>query len=328
MKSYLFASVIALPVTLAAQSSGAPANGIAAIVNDEIITVGEVSKRSRHELEQIRRNVRGPERRAQEQDLMRFWLEVLIRRRLIAQEANRLLDKNPETKKKLKEAVRRELDRQSKTIKPGDDAADDAAGRITWQERSASIREGMVVDLYLRSVVYSKVSVSPADMHDYYQRNLARFQRPKRVKIRRILIEYRRYKTKDESLEAAQGVMARVRAGEDFVTLVKSCSHGLRAQAQEPAKAGLFGFDEVESLRGIRDKALALSKGEVSDIIADEKGFVIIKAEDVQAAREMSFEEAQRGIRKVLAAKGKEAETKDLLDRLEAKSVVTRLMGK
>lgn len=328
MKRPLAIAVISLAIAWApSPCGGATANRIAAIVNNEVITVGEVQEWAKPELALLAQRVSGPERARQERDLMGFWLNGMIQRRLLAQAAKEIAEKNPNAKKVLDKAVKDETKRLSKlmTERAKADGMGEVAG-LSWDQLTAVIRDDIMVGMYLQNEVYAKVSVCPRDMRDYYRKNVKQFASRKRAKIRRIVIRYGRYRDTAAARRQADKVMAEIESGKDFAGLVVAYSDGPRAKTLDPAKAGLFGFDEVHSLRELRDQALAMDAGEVSDIIPVADGLVIFKAEEVQPGRQMSFEMAQNEIREVLTSRAREERRKEVLRGLEDKAVVKRML--
>ena len=197
---------------------------------------------------------------------------------------------------------------------------------LSWEERTGRLRDDMMVDIYLRSVVYSKVFVSPQELRDYYSKNRKYFSKRKRAKIRRIMFQYSRYKSPEEAREQAEKVLKLAKSGQDFAALVRTYSDGPRAKPEDPKEAGLFNFDEVHSLKGLRTRAMEMEQGEVSDVIAVDEGLVVFRAEEVRPAREMSFEEAQNEIREFLTARRKDEATKEAIQDLGSKALIKRLL--
>ena len=309
------------------RSWAAPANGIAAVVNNEIITIGEVQRRAVAELEAVRQRVSGPDRERQMKDVMRFWLEVLIQRRLLKQAAEKIIEGNPAAKKVLDKALAKEVKRMRKILSETESPdQEDPEAALSWEERTARVRDDKMVDIYLRSIVYSKVFVSPRELRDYYIKNRQHFSKRKRAKIRRIMFQYSRYKSADAAREQAEKVLKLAKSGQEFEALVRTYSDGPRAKPEDPTQAGLFSFDEVPSLKELRDKAMDMEEGQLSDVVAVDEGVVIFKAEEVRPAREMSFEEAQNEIREFLTAKQRDEATKEAIQDLESKALVKRLL--
>lgn len=308
-------------------SWAASANGIAAIVNNEIITIGEVHQQAKAQLEAVHQRVSGPDRKRQMQLVMRSWLGILIQRRLLKQAAEKIVEGNPFAKKALDKALAKEIKRLDKIRRETESAGEeDPEAVLPWDEQTALVRDDMMVDIYLRSVVYTKVFVSPQELRDYYTKNQRHFSKRKRAKIRRIMFQYSRYKSAEAAKEQAEKVLMLTRSGQDFAALVRSYSDGPRAKPEDPKEAGLFNFDEVHSLKELRNKAMDMEAGQVSDIIAVDEGLVIFKAEEVQPARKMSFEEAQSEIREILTAKRKDEATEEAIQDLASKALIKRLL--
>ena len=309
---------------LQAASEGATANAIAAIVNDEIVTVGEVQVLASRDLASIPDRPAGPAREQRRQEVLRGWTELLIQRALLKQAARKVFKDNPASEKALDKEVRKEVKRLAVQSGSLDLAKQDAHERgLTWEEKTALIRDAYMMEIYLHNMVDQKISITPKELRDYYNKHLAQFSSRKLVKLRRIVVKLDRFKKPEDAWDHARKIRKRIDAGEDFALLVRTYSDGPRARAEEAANAGLFGFDEVYALKPkLRHVALTMEQGEVSDIVATDTGLEIIKVEEARPARKVGFEEAQKEIRDILTEELRRKRQEELMEKLKSRALV------
>jgi len=335
------------------------ANAIAAIVNDEVLTVGDVEallgeqlaarktalRQIQVELLRMPAGQPGSVAHAKRQQLMtdrkeienaaeavcRMALDDLIELKLIKQAAMKAYSQDPAQQRQIDEIVRRYLHR----LESPDGAAEWASLRaantgMTRQQLKNAIREDLVSSFYQRAMVEQRLSITPSALRAYYNDHVEQFQNYTRVKIRRILLKHAYHNNSiEDTRRAAQKIRERAQGGEDFALLVRTFSNGPRANTGNPANAGLFGFDEVHGLKPkLRQLAMSMKQGDVSEPIQSDIGFEIIKVEEVQPARRVAFEEVQGDIREMLMAKKREDRRADLMARLKREAHIKRLRFK
>ncbi|MBW1955958.1 MAG: SurA N-terminal domain-containing protein [Deltaproteobacteria bacterium] len=143
------------------------------------------------------------------------------------------------------------------------------------------------------------VSVTEAELKEYYDANTEAFEVPKTMEARHILIKIDpadKPETIEEKRKKIEGLLKRIRNGEDFATLA-------RAFSEDPSKAsgGRIGpFQKEMMVPPFGEAAFALKAGEVSDPVRTRFGWHIIKAEKVNEAGTLSFSETKEEIRKKL----------------------------
>ncbi|MFO7676556.1 MAG: peptidylprolyl isomerase [bacterium] len=152
------------------------------------------------------------------------------------------------------------------------------------------------------------VTVGQAEMLDYF--NAHRDEFAEEVKIMRIVL--------GDSLLAVQ-TLDEVRRGGDFKRLARERSQDQLLPGGEESSFLPRGFGDP---RGGGDPKLeeaifALGRGEVSDVIASQEGFQVIKLVDRRKVKaEVSFADAQGYIQAVLAYRKGEAAVDSLLSEL------------
>lgn len=122
------------------------------------------------------------------------------------------------------------------------------------------------------------MTVTPAEVDARYRENMSTFSTPEQVRASHILFKTEGTEGKDEAVveKAAQAVLARVGAGEDFAALAKQFS-----QDSSAANGGDLDFTAREGwVKPFSDAAFGQDVGEVSGLVKSEFGFHIIKTTD------------------------------------------------
>ena len=146
----------------------------------------------------------------------------------------------------------------------------------------------------------SRVEVTDEEISDYYESHREKYQVPKTVEARHILIKADQQVSPEEDQKAKsriEEILKMARGGEDFAELAKKFSEG-------PSKdrGGYLGeFRREVMVAPFADKAFSLQAGEISDPVRTQFGWHIIKVEKVNPAKTKSFEEAKAEIQKQLA---------------------------
>jgi peptidyl-prolyl cis-trans isomerase D len=137
-------------------------------------------------------------------------------------------------------------------------------------------------------VLRPTMTVTPAEVEAEYRNNMARFATPEQVRASHIL-----FKTEGKDAaaveKAAQAVLARVGAGEDFAALAKQFSEDTSA-----ANGGdLDFFVHGGMVKPFSDAAFGQDVGEVSGLVKSEFGFHIIKTTDKRPATTRTLAEVR-----------------------------------
>ncbi|MEW6441892.1 MAG: SurA N-terminal domain-containing protein [bacterium] len=144
-----------------------------------------------------------------------------------------------------------------------------------------------------------QVEVHTGDLEDYYEDHLDEFSHPEEVHLRHILV--RVHSNADEAAvqekrKFLEGLLARVRKGEDFARLAKTYSEDSSA-----IREGDLGYvNRGELAPQIESAAFALKAGEVSGIVTSPFGLHLLKVEDYRAAKEDPLEEVKDKVRDIV----------------------------
>lgn len=136
------------------------------------------------------------------------------------------------------------------------------------------------------------VTPNEQDIKTYYEQNSARLAGQEERRASHILI------TVPKSAPAAEREQARQRADALLAQVRKapdSFAEVARKQSQDPGSAANGGdldfFARGAMTKPFEDAAFALKKGDISDVVASDFGFHIIRLTDIKAPKQRSFEE-------------------------------------
>ncbi|SHI21307.1 peptidyl-prolyl cis-trans isomerase D [Pollutimonas bauzanensis] len=135
------------------------------------------------------------------------------------------------------------------------------------------------------------------DLQKYYEQNKARYVQPARVNVSHIQVNVPVGATDDQRAAAkakAEEIAKKVRADKSAFAAIA------RAESQDAGTAkdgGKLGWITKGSWpAGLEEAVFALGKGDVSDVVDGPGGYHIFQADDVQAEKGESFEEAKAKI--------------------------------
>ncbi len=152
---------------------------------------------------------------------------------------------------------------------------------------------------YVVEELAKQVSVTDAEIDEFYKDNLERMQRPEQVHARHILIKVA--PDADEATDKAarekiEKVHEEAKSGADFAELAKTHSEG--PSAPQGGDLGFFGRGQM--VGPFEDAAFALQPGELSDVVRTQFGYHVIKSEERRGGDTASKEEATDQIRDYL----------------------------
>ncbi len=149
----------------------------------------------------------------------------------------------------------------------------------------------------LRYVAYSDedfredVTITSEEIETFYKNNLGRFAEAKKVRARHILLAVNDSDTdelKRKQRETAEGLLKKIREGEDFATLAESHSED-PGTAPDGGDVGFFGVGDM--VQPFEDAAFGMKAGDISDVVESTFGFHLIKVESIKPEREQTLEE-------------------------------------
>ncbi|MBP2002170.1 foldase protein PrsA [Paenibacillus shirakamiensis] len=151
--------------------------------------------------------------------------------------------------------------------------------------------KGLVINqLRLRKLLSNKITVTDAQVKEYFDQNKASLDTPEKFKLSGITVA-----TQAE----ADAVLKQLKGGADFAKLAKEKS----VDTASKDKGGDLGFVAKAQLEAtIQTEVAKLKKGDLSPVIKTETGFKIVKLIDTKAAVPATYEARKDQIKDGLAS--------------------------
>ena len=266
-------------------------DGIAAVVNEEVITNFELDKE--YQLMQKEQEKLPP---AEKMGLRSAALNRLVEKKLIDQKIREL------DIKVLDDEVKAAIDDVKKQNNMNQEALVQAlAGQgLSFEQYRVQLKEQLERLRLMSQEVRSKIQVGEQEVHDYYDANRAKFGAVEQFRARHIFFKVDKKGGAAElaRVEAlASGVLKEVRAGKDFAEMAK-------AHSDDPAAAkdggDLGTFKKADMLPEIGDSVAAMKPGEVSELVLSQAGLHIIKLEERSMSSGKPFSEVKNDIEELL----------------------------
>ena len=303
------------------QISAENLNAVRVIVNGEIITEFDIQTRAYEAFRIAAQKYSESELESKKQEIIQNAIDKLIDRKILVQEAKKLLVEKPE----MAEAIEKNVDSFVKG------AVDEVGSLYKFYElankqgvnplqKRAELKDDLLIEEIMRENVYRKIIVTPKGIKRYYQDHIDEFSMESSMSFRHILIKFSSYNSDEEAKVAAEDLLSKSKSGEGFDTLAKESSRGPHAD-----KGGLWGFDEVKGFR--KDLVASIShlkEGEISPVIESSLGYHIFKIEEVIQAQTLSFMKVQDEIRNTLFREEFVKTKKEYLKKLRRSVVIKK----
>ncbi|MBI5049627.1 MAG: peptidylprolyl isomerase [Nitrospirae bacterium] len=226
--------------------------------------------------------------------------------------------------------------------------------KLTIKDLEAEIEKDIIIEKLFKREVEDKIVVSDEEIKAHYENNTQKYKELEQVKLRHIMVrfeknppipplskgdvgglndgkgefekegqgtEVKKTRNKEEAKVMAEGLLERIKKGEDFATLAYEYS-------DDPykVKGGDFGYihrgrmvPEIEAL------AFGMKTGEIMGPLETEQGFYIIKIEDRKPERQLSFDEVRDRIKNELEEKKKKERIEEWLKTMREKAKIEYL---
>jgi len=301
---------------------------VAMIGSDVVITDDEVFQMVRQRgMEYVR--LTGTARDAKEKELFQEELRRLIERELILNDFLGKIKKNkPQVLDVVKEQAQLSVTRKLKEFKKLNNFKSEAeftealkAQGLSMKGLQRQLERNAMMDMFLAETMREKGKhTSLAEVVRYYEEHPDEFKIEDHVKWLDLFVSYRRFNTTVEARQYAEQLLQQVKAGKDFVQLVKQYGHGdspLRDGEGIGQKRGEITPKELEPT------ILALTTGQLSAIVPTETGFHIVKVVEREQAGFRPFDEkTQLYIRSKLTGQIQKADYDKLIEGLWRKTTV------
>jgi parvulin-like peptidyl-prolyl isomerase len=278
-------SVAALALTWSALAQRAEViDGIAAIVNNDVVTLSQVRELIGARERSLREIYRGQELEDKLKEMRLSAIKDLVDRQLILQEFKKLQEKGAA----IPEYV---IDDRVQRVIREEFGGDRAAFVRTLQAQGFTVtrfkeieREKIIVQAMRQSKIDDNFVISPTQIQAYYDKNKSAYATPEQVKLRMIVI--REGSSGDvpdmgSKKELAEEIRQKVAAGAEFDRMAQMYSEDDTTQQV----GGDWGWIERNTLNEqLTNVAFSLRPGEVSPVIALENTYYIIMVEAKRSA--------------------------------------------
>ena len=187
-------------------------------------------------------------------------------------------------------------------------------------------RRDLVNAKTIEAEVAPRLVVSPQELDTFYKGNPDQFKEPETVRASHILFGVAKDAApaaKQTARTEAEGVLKRVKAGEDFAALAKQYS-------KDPGSAAVGGdlnfFPKGQMVPAFDAAVFALKPGEISNLVETEFGFHIIKLTDRRDGRTVPLDEVKDRLEGFLKQRKQQELVQQYLSTLKAKYRVEVLL--
>jgi peptidyl-prolyl cis-trans isomerase SurA len=265
-------------------ASAAPADRVAAVVNDEVVTLSEVYELGRDFIETRAQSGLAGERRTAELEV----LDSLIRRCLVEQTVTELqIDAtNDDVDRAIAdiarrngveiEALRREIERSG----------------VSWQDYRGEIQQVMRDQKFTQMLIRPRIVENEDEIRSAYQRMLVGTDQPERAEIGAIFLAFPADASEADKAEVvvkAESAKARVAQGEAFSAVSAEVDQG--PYGKNGGTMGTFVDGElVETLNG---PVFAAAEGEVTAPIVTGQGVFLLEVRKREKIPVRPYEEVR-----------------------------------
>ena len=258
---------------------------VAAIVNDEVITLSDIYEIGGEFIEgQLPEDSGTIERRALELEV----LEALIMRTLISQEIQNLglavtqaevdqtIDDIARRNNIDREALRREIER----------------GGMSWSEYMDDMRDSIREMKFNQAVIRPRIAIDEDELLDEYRRRLAMVEVAYQVDLGAIVLARDAMGDEDYQqalLDRVQEIRQRVVDGEDFRSVSVEVDEGM--YGRQNGSMGVYSQGEL--IGALDGPAFTTQVGEISAPIVTEQGIFLLYVFERRAEDVVSFEEVR-----------------------------------
>ena len=293
------------------------ANGVAAVVENKVITVDDIRKEIAPLLPQLQRDARN------EEDFNKR-LES-VQDSIIQELIDRVLIINEFRKNEKKQIPPGFIDSRIADIQSQQFDNDRSKFLGFLRARGTTLRqyrievEDDIIYSYMRQQQRKSQSiVSPVRIETYYEENKERFQQEDSVRLRLIQLNGASDESEAQLLTRAMEVIGRFQRGEDFSELAKEYSEDSRR-----SKGGDWGWQKRSDLKKEFSSPLFnLDKGEITDPVLTSDGCFLLFAEDRKYAGIQPIDQVRDTIERILIQRMSSVSEERWLERLRRNGYV------
>lgn len=291
-------------------------NTIAAVVNDDIITLYEINRDARQAIiEAEKKSTLDDAGRSQ---IRRVILDRLVEKALVNQKIMELNIRISE--EEIHQSIE-DVKKQNNLTQEALVAALASQG-LSFDQYRAQLQEQLEKLKLVTMEVRSKIQVGESEMRGYYDANLANYTEDETFLARHVF-----FRTSDKApaedikrtMTTALMVLAEAKSGKDFIELAKTYSEDPAASKDGGA---LGPFKKGDMLPALEQAVITMKPGDVSDLVYTSAGFHIIKLEERISGKLKPFESVKASIEELLYRKKSEERFSQWARELRAKASI------
>jgi len=288
-------------------------DGVAAYVNDDMITIADV-------MSEVRRSPwadTAPELREKRlRELYTATLNALIDRKLILAAA----------KKSKMELQSWAVDNRIREIVANNFDGDEtklhnllADRKIALEEWKKNIEEDLMITAMRYQQVEKRVAPTPSEVRAEFEANKGRYQTETAVAVSMIILDPPAQEGDEPIDKRAAKIQEALKAGTSFASLAKTYSKDAKA-----SNGGSWGKVNPEDVfrKEIVEALAKLKPGETSQVVVLDGYGYIVRKDEQQDSRALTFEEAAPYVESHLRMRQAEKIYKDWTDRLRAEAYI------
>jgi peptidyl-prolyl cis-trans isomerase SurA len=292
-------------------------DGIAAVVNGDVITFSQVQEVSGPREKTLREQYSGQELIDKIKEARLAALGDLIDRDLILQEFKKKEYHIPDY------AVEQEIDGIVKDEFQGDRQAfvrTLTAQGYTLNRFREIQRDRITVGAMRQNNVKGNFAPTPQEIEAYYQTNRQEFATPEQVKLRMIVLNSDPLdaSSSDNTKKMAEEIRQKVKDGGDFAAMAKTYSMDGTAES-----GGDWGWVDRKTLnQELTNVAFSLSPGQVSNTVQIGDSYYVLYCESKKTSNFIPISEVRDGIQKKLEQAQRQKATQRWIDSLREKAFI------
>lgn len=184
-------------------------------------------------------------------------------------------------------------------------------------EQIMMLTKNFLANAYIKNEIIDKIHVTESAVRAYYKTHQEEFKNPELLRARHIFIRIDLNNAADEDKDKAKlkidGLMKRIKSGEDFAKLAGEFSD----DPDSKTKGGDLGFFQRGRMSPEFDKvAFSLKPGEFSDVVETPFGYHIIRVEEKKDASIESFDKVRDKIEQIVFADLKKQRVEDFFSQV------------
>jgi len=284
----------AICTVMAAEDQATVVDGIAAVVNGEVITFSQVRQLSAPQERMLRQQYTGEELAKKLTELRQLAVRDLIDRRLVIQAFKKESFEIPDhlVDMRIQQIIRESFGGDRNTFVKTLEAQNFTLGEFKQKEM-----EKIIVGAMKGHNVKTNSVVSPTKIEEYYRKHRDEFTSKEQIKLRMIMISgHKDTANAPAQKELAEEVLGKLASGAEFEQMAQMYS-----EDSTKDNGGDWGWIERKTLAEPLEKfAFNMPVGRISNIVDYAGNYYILKVEDKHGGSTKSLNEVRADIEKKL----------------------------